>query len=75
MSTATTVRSTSRLREDNEHLLQENNSLKADIAYWKSRHRDAVAREKTLQKALEDREARIKYLTGQLYGRKRERSA
>lgn len=75
MSTATTVRSTSRLREDNEHLLRENNALKADIAYWKRRHHDAVAREEALQGALEDREARIKYLTRQLYGRKRERSA
>lgn len=75
MSTATAVTSTSRLREDNEHLLSENNALKADIAYWKSRHHDAVAREKALQEALEDREAYIKYLTRQLYGRKHERSA
>jgi transposase len=75
MSTAISGTPTSRLREDNEHLLRENNALKADIAYWKSRHRDSVAREEALQKALEDRDGRIKYLNGQLYGRKRERSA
>lgn len=74
MSTASTVSSTSRLREYTDRLLRENNTLKADIGYWKSRHSDAVAREKALQRALEDREARIKYLTRQLYGRKQERS-
>ena len=75
MGTATEVTSTSRLREDNEHLLRQNNALKVDIAFWKSCHSAAVAREKALQEALKDREAQIKYLTRQLYGRKHECSA
>ena len=49
MRTATTVSAESRLRE--------NNTLKADIAQWDSRHSDAVTREEALQKAVEDREA------------------
>lgn len=30
------------LREENEQLRRENNALKVDIAFWKSRHRDAM---------------------------------
>lgn len=33
------------LREENEQLRRENNALKVDIAFWKSRHLDAVGRE------------------------------
>ena len=61
------------LREENRQLLVENNLLKADIGYWKSRHSDAIAREEALKKELQDKKARIKYLTGQLYEKKSER--
>lgn len=74
MATATGERSASALREENEQLRRENNALKVDIAYWKSRHHDAVEREQVLKKAVSDRDARIKYLTRQLYEKKSERS-
>ena len=74
MVTATVDRLASALREENEQLRRENNALKTDIAYWKSRHHDAVEREEALKKALADKEARIKYLNRQLYGKKNERS-
>ena len=62
------------LVEENKQLHIENNTLKADIGYWKSRHRDAVEREAALKKALQDKNARIKYLTRQLYEKKTEGS-
>jgi transposase len=62
------------LREDNKRLTIENNTLRADLGYWKSRHRDAVSREEALKKALQDKNARITYLTRQLYERKSEQS-
>ncbi len=74
MSTATVDRSNTKLQDENERLCKENNVLKADIAYWKQRHRDAVEREETAKRMLADRDARIKYLTRQLYEKKSERS-
>ena len=62
------------LRVENQQLNIENNTLKADIGFWKSRHQDAVAREEALKKELQDKNARIKYLTRQLYEKKSERS-
>jgi hypothetical protein len=62
------------LREDNNRLTIENNTLKSDIGYWKSRNRDACAREEALKEELQDKTARIRYLTRQLYGRKSEQS-
>jgi transposase len=62
------------LAEQNKRLHIENNTLKADIGYWKSRHSDAIEREAALKKALKDKNARIKYLTRQLYEKKTERS-
>jgi|TARA_Y100000031_G_scaffold143800_1_gene174570 transposase len=62
------------LAEENERLHIENLALKADIGYWKSRHRDAVERETAFKKELRDKNARIKYLTRQLYEKKTERS-
>jgi transposase len=62
------------LKEENSKLLKENNILKADIGYWKSRHRQAVEREEALKKELQDKNARIKYLTRQLYEKKTEQS-
>ena len=52
-----------RLRVANQQLNTENNTLKADIGFWKSRHQDAVAREEVLKKELQDKNAWIKYLT------------
>ena len=74
MTTANVEKLVSTLREENEQVHRENNVLKTDIAYWKSRHHDAVAREEALKKELQDKEARIKYLNRQLYGRKSEQS-
>jgi chromosome segregation ATPase len=62
------------LREENEQLRRENNALKVDIAFWKSRHRDAVERENDLKRSLADTQARVKYLNRQLYGKKSERA-
>ena len=53
---ATTVdKLISKLREENDNLQRENNALKTDIVYWKSRHQDAVIREETLKGQLQDR--------------------
>jgi len=62
------------LKTENIQLLTENNILKADIGYWKSRHQQAVEREEAFKKELQDKNARIKYLTRQLYEKKTERS-
>lgn len=61
-------------RAEIEQLRRANNALKADIAFWKSRHHDAVEREKELKKSLAEMQARVKYLNRQLYGKKSERS-
>ena len=62
------------LEEENIRLLGENNVLKADIGYWKSCHQRALEREEALKKQLQDKNARIKYLTRQLYKKKTEKS-
>ena len=62
------------LKEENAKLLVENNILKTDIRYWKSRHHQAVEREEAFKRELQDKKARIKYLTRQLYERKTEQS-
>jgi transposase len=62
------------LKAENIELLTENNVLKADIGYWKSRHQQAAEREAALKKELQDKNARIKYLTQQLYEKKTEQS-
>lgn len=62
------------IKEENAKLLKENNILKADIGYWKSRHLSAIEREEALKKELQDKKARIKYLVRQLYERKTEQS-
>jgi transposase len=64
----------SNLKAENIQLLTENNVLKADIGYWKSRHQQAVEREEAFKKELQDKNARIKYLTRQLYEKKTEQS-
>ena len=64
----------SMLREENSKLQRENNILKTDIGYWKSCHGRALEREKALKKELQDKNARIKYLSRQLYKKKTEKS-
>ena len=59
---------------DNKKLLTENGILKADIGYWQSCHKRALEREAALNKELQDKNARIKYLVRQLYEKKTERS-
>ena len=60
--------------EENEKLLKENSILRADIGYWQSCHKRALEREAALKRELQDKSARIKYLTQQLYEKKTERS-
>ena len=62
------------LKEESAKLLRENNVLKADIGYWKSCHERALEREEALKRTLQDKNARIKYLTRQLYEKKTEKS-
>ena len=62
------------LKKENKKLLTENNTLKADIGYWKSCHARVLEREAALTKELQDKKARIKYLTRQLYEKKTEQS-
>jgi len=62
------------LKEENAELLRENNILRTDIGYWKIRHQQAVEREEAFKKELQDKKARIKYLTRQLYEKKTEQS-
>ena len=62
------------VKAENKRLFTENSILKADIGYWKSRHSRAVEREAALKKELQDKNARIKYLTRQLYEKKTEQS-
>jgi transposase len=62
------------LKEENTQLLRENNILRVDIGYWKSRHQQAVEREEAFKRELQDKRARIKYLTRQLYEKKTEQS-
>ena len=62
------------LLEENRRLLTENNILKADIGYWKNWHQQALEREAVLKRELQDKNARIKYLTRQLYEKKTEQS-
>ena len=64
----------STLKEENAKLLRENKILKTDIGYWKSCHKRALEREKALKKELQDRNARIKYLSRQLYKKNTEKS-
>ena len=59
---------------ENKKLLAENGILKADLAYWQSCHKRALEREADLKRELQDKNARIKYLTRQLYEKKTERS-
>jgi transposase len=59
---------------ENKKLLTENNILKADIGYWKNWHQQALEREAVLKRELQDKNARIKYLTRQLYEKKREQT-
>jgi len=62
------------LKAENSKLRTENNTLRADIGYWKSCHRQAVEREEAFKKELQDKNARIRYLTRQLYEKKTEQS-
>ena len=61
-------------KKENIQLLTENNTLKADIGYWQSCHKRALEREAALKRELQDKNARIKYLTRQLYEKKTKRS-
>jgi len=60
--------------KENKKLLTENGILKADIGYWQSCHKRALEREAALNKELQDKNARIKYLVRQLYEKKTEQS-
>jgi transposase len=64
----------STLAEENKSLRVENNILKTDIGYWKARHQQSLKREESYKKELQDKNARIKYLTRQLYEKKTEQA-
>ena len=59
-------------QEECARLRSENSILKADLGYWKKQHERAVERASLLTKELQDKNARIAYLTRQLYERKNE---
>ncbi len=63
---------TATIPEEYSRLRIENNILKADLGYWKKQHERALVREEQLKKELQDKNARIAYLTRQLYERKAE---
>lgn len=65
-------RSAASMREENGKLRMENSVLKADLGYWKKQHERAIEREERLKKEVQDKKARIAYLTRQLYERKTE---
>ena len=44
----------SNLKAENIKLLTENNVLRTDIGYWKSRHHQAVEREEAFKRELQD---------------------
>jgi transposase len=74
METVNTREAEAKIRWEQIATLQkENNTLKADIGYWKKQHERAVEREQQLKKELQDKNARIAYLTQQLYERKNEK--
>jgi len=58
---------------DNCSFKMKNYQLRADCGYWKKQHARALERLAALEKEKKESDARIRYLTQQLYGRKTEK--
>ena len=63
------------LREQVSQLRREVSQLRCEAGYWKSRHADAVKRNKKLQEELDEANAEIRKLKADLFGRKSERQS
>jgi len=61
------------LREEVGRLRREVATLRAEAGYWKSRHADAVNRNRQLQAELQQARGEIRQLKAKLFGRKAER--
>jgi transposase len=61
------------LQKEIEALKREVLTLKNEAGYWRKQHERAREREETLKKELAEKDARIQYLTNQLYAKKSEK--
>ena len=65
----------SELREEISQLRREVSELRCEAGYWKSRHADAVERNRKLQEELDQANAEICRLKADLFGRKSEKQS
>jgi len=65
----------SEMREQISQLRREVSELRCEAGYWKSRHSDAVERNKKLQEGLDQANAEIHKLKADLFGRKSEKQS
>jgi len=65
----------SELREEISQLRREVSELRCEAGYWKSRHADAVQRNRQLQEELEQAHAEIRKLKADLFGSKSEKQS
>ena len=63
------------MREEISRLRREVSELRCEAGYWKSRHADAVERNKKLQEELDQARAEIRKLKADLFGRKSEKQS
>jgi transposase len=65
----------SEMREEISQLRREVAQLRCEAGYWKSRHADAVERNRKLQEELDQATAEIRKLKADLFGRKSEKQS
>jgi transposase len=65
----------SEMREEISQLRREVSELRCETGYWKSRHADAVERNKKLQEGLDQANAEIRKLKADLFGTKSEKQS
>ena len=63
------------LRRENAELRQQVRELRCDVAYWKSRHADAVGRNAKLQDELDLAKAEIRQLKAERFGKASEKQS
>ena len=63
------------LRVENADLRQQVRELRCDVAYWKSRHADAVQRNVKLQTELDQAKAEIRQLKAERFGKRSEKQS